>query len=399
MSLIGRALGLEQRALLSAPELAERIADRTSATGRRLDTDRALSQGTVFACVRLIAESGGMIPLILYRRMTPRGKERATEHPLFDILHSLPNPELTPIELFENVLGHLCLWGNAYCEVEYDRAGRRRAVWLLRPDHMTVDVNNRNERVYEYSLPDGDIVTLERQRVWHIRGWGTDAWVGKSPIALAREAIALALATEEAGARFFGNDSRPGGVLRHPGKLSKDAGERLKTSWEGAHRGLTNSQRVAVLEEGVEWQSIGIPPNEAQFLETREFQQTQICSIYRVPPHMIGIVDKSTSWGTGIEQQSIGYVTYTLGPYLTRIAQSISRDLLSQNERKTYFAEHLRAALVMGDLQTRYTAYNVGRTGGWLSVNDVREAENMNPVEGGDTYLQPLNMALLGSEP
>ena len=397
MSLIGHALGLERRALMSTPELAERIADRTTATGRRLDTDRALSQGTVFACVRLIAESGGMIPLLLYRRLTPKGKERATEHPLFDILHSQPNPESTPIELFENILGHLCLWGNAYCEIEYDRAGRRRAIWLLRPDRMTVNVV-RNERVYEYNLPDGNIVTLGRRQVWHIRGWGTDAWLGKSPITLAREAIGLALATEEAGNLFFGNDSRPGGVLRYPGKLSKEAGERLKASWEGAHQGLTHKQRVAVLEEGVEWQSIGIPPNEAQFLETREFQQTQICTIYRVPPHMIGIVSKSTSWGTGIEQQSIGYVTYTLGPYLTRIAQSVSRDLLTPAERNIYFAEHLRAALVMGDLQTRYTAYNMGRMGGWLSANDIREAENLNPIEGGDTYLQPLNMAPLGSE-
>ena len=162
-------------------------------------------------------------------------------------------------------------------------------------------------------MPDGSEQPLDRYRVWHVRGWGTDAWYGKSPITLARESIALALATEEFGARFFGNDSRPGGVLKHPGKLSKDGSERLKSSWESAHRGLTQAQRVAVLEEGVEWQAIGIPPDEAQFLETRAFQQTQICGIFRVPPHMISIVENSTSWGTGIGQQTQGFVTFCLG--------------------------------------------------------------------------------------
>ena len=254
-------------------------------------------------------------------------------------------------------------------------------------------------RRYEYTLPDGRTQVLPRWRVWHVRGWGTDAWLGKSPVALAREAIGLALATEESGSRFFGNDSRPGGILKTAATLSDPAKRNLKESWESAHGGLAQRSRVAVLEQGIEWQQIGIPPDEAQFLETRKFQQTEICSLYRVPPHMISVVDKSTSWGTGIEQQSIGYVTYTLGPYLTRISQSISRDLLTAAERNVYFAEHLVAALVRGDLQARYTAYSVGRMGGWLSVNDIRDMENMNPVADGDGYLQPLNMAPLGSEP
>lgn len=396
--LVGGREGPEKRARWSevdADELAELVAGYPTATGRKVLADTALTQATVFACVRLISESGGMIPLILYRRMQPRGKERATEHPLFDVLHLLPNPELTALELYENMLGHLCLWGNAYCEIEYDRAGRRRALWLLRPDRMTVDVNEQNERVYVYTLPDGQTRTLDRWRVWHVRGWGTEAWLGKSPIALAREAIGLALATEEYGARFFGNDSRPGGILTHPGKLSPEAARKLKTQWEEAHRGLTNSQRVAVLEEGIQWTTIGIPPQDAQFLETRSFQQTQICSIFRVPPHMISIVDKTTSWGTGIEQQSIGYVTYTLEPYLTRISQSVGRDLLTATERGTYFAEHMPAALLKGDLKGRYEAYAIGRQWGWLSTNDIRQLENMNGIDNGDDYLVPLNMTSL----
>jgi HK97 family phage portal protein len=207
------------------------------------------------------------------------------------------------------------------------------------------------------------------------------------------------LATEEFGERFFGNNSQPGGILTHPGKLSPESATKLKASWEAAHRGLSNSQRVAVLEEGLSWTSIGIPPEDAQFLETRKFQEGQICSIYRVPPHMVSIVDRSTSWGTGIGQQTQGFVTYCLGPYLKRISQSAGRDLLTAAERRDYFAEHLSSALVQNDLAARYSAYNVGRGGGWLSVNDIREMENMNPVEDGDGYLQPLNMGPLGSEP
>jgi HK97 family phage portal protein len=313
------------------------------------------------------------------------------------VLHDLPNPELTAMELFETVTGHLALWGNAFCEIEYDGAGRRRALWPLRPDQMTVGVNERNERVYVYSLPSGEQRGLERWRVWHVRGWGTDAFVGKSPIGAARESVGLALATERYGATFFGNGSRPGGILKHPGKL-RDA-SKLKESWESAFGGLSNAQRVAVLEEGVEWQAVGVPPEEAQFLETRAYQDAQICALYRVPPHMVGMTDRSTSWGTGIEQQSIGFVTHTLGPYLTRISQSAHRDLLTPGERRELFAEHLTAALLRGDLGSRYNAYSIGRTGGWLSVNDIRDMENMNPVADGDGYLQPLNMAPLGSEP
>ncbi len=387
----------ERRSTLE--DLARSILSTGGATGRSVSTEGALQQVTVFACVRLIAESVGMLPLILYRRLATRGKERATDHPLYTILHDQPNPEQTAIELGENLAGHLALWGNAYCEIEYDGAGRRKALWPLRPDRMEVGVGDQNQRVYSYTLPSGETVGLPRYRVWHVRGWGTDPWIGKSPIALARESIGLSLATEEYGARFFGNDSRPGGVLKHPGRLTTEAATNLKASWEAAHAGLGNSHRVAVLEEGTEWQQIGIPPEEAQFLETRKFQQTEICQIYRVPPHMIGITERSTSWGTGIEQQGIGFITFTLLPYLLRVSQSVRRDLLTVAERRDLFAEHLTAALERGDLKTRYAAYNTGRQGGWLSVNDIRESENLNPIEGGDQYLSPLNMAPVGSEP
>lgn len=394
-----RAPSASESRSLTLDELALALSGPATATGRRVSVEGALQQATVFACVRLIAESVGMLPLILYRRLEPRGKERATNHPLYTLLHQAPNPELTAIELFENMAGHLALWGNAYCEIEYDGAGRRIGLWPLRPDRMTVDVSaETNERTYVYQLPSGELQALPRYRIWHVRGWGTEAFVGKSPIALARESIALGMAAEEYGARFYGNDSRPGGVLKHPSKLTKEGAERLRDSWNAAHAGLSNAHRVAVLEEGVEWQQIGISPEEGQFLEIRKFQEMQICQIYRVPPHMIGITERSTSWGSGIESQGIGFITFTLLPYLLRISQSVARDLLTPAERRVLFAEHLTTALERGDIKTRYAAYSTGRMGGWLSVNDIRESENLNPIEGGDIFLQPLNMAEAGAD-
>lgn len=385
----------ERKALVVNGETTALWSSAMAHTGRRVDVDTALSQITVFACVNLISESVGMVPLILYRRLAGRGKEEATNHPLYRVLHYAPNPESTPGDFYEYCAACLALWGNAYSEIEYDGAGRRRAVWPLRPDRMTVGVDEQNRRVYDYLLPSGETVRLDRWRVWHIKGWGTDPWVGKSRIGLAREAIGLALATEEFGGRFFSNDSRPGGVLKHPGKLSDQSAKRLKTSWEDAHQGLGNSNRVAVLEEGLEWQTIGVPPEDAQFLETRAFQRSEICSLFRVPPHMVGIVENSTSWGTGIGQQTQGFVTFDLGPYLTRIAQSAYRDLLSTSEQAQYFAEFRSAALVQNDLTARWASYMNGLMTGVYSINDVLEKENMNPIPGGDVHLVPLNMQRL----
>jgi HK97 family phage portal protein len=387
----------EKRSNLTWDELGRMLSAPNTAAGKYVSDEGAFRQVTYLACVQLIAESVGMLPLILYRRLE-RGKERATNHPLYDLLHSLPNPELTAMELFENVAAYVACWGNAYSEIEYDNAGRRIGIWPLRPDRMSVDVTEDNERLYVYTFRNGAQVAIPRRRIWHVRGWGTDPVVGKSRVALARDTIGLAMATEEFGARFFGNNSQPGGILTTDQKLDKDKAKALKARWEEAHNGLDKAWRVAVMEEGLKWQSIGVPNQDAQFLETRKFQEIDICQLFRVPPHMIGITDKSTSWGTGIEEMGIGFVSFTLMPYLVRIAQSVGRDLLTPQERRELFAEHLTAALERGDLKTRYDAYNVGRNGGWLSVNDIREAENMNAVEQGDGYLQPLNMAPLGTD-
>lgn len=371
-------------------------------TGRMITPQAALASVAVFACVTILTDTISSLPLPVYRRLAGGGKEKATDHPLYTILHDQPNGEMTSMELRETLVGHLALWGNAYCEIEWDRyTNDVLALWPLRPDCMTPARGEDGRLYYQYRMPDGKTKVFSKELILHLRLWGGDGVVGYSPISMARQAVGLTLAAEEYGARFFGNDSRPGGVLKHPGKLSPEAAKRLKTGWEEAQKGLTNSHRVAVLEEGVEWQQIGVPPDDAQFLETRSFQTTEIARLFRIPPHMIADVERSTSWGSGIEQQSIGFAVYTVLPWTTRIEQRMQTSLLDPAERRTYFVEHLITGLLRGDAQSRYNAYAIGRNNGWLNADEIREMENMNPIPGGagQVYWQPMNVQELGAAP
>jgi len=370
-------------------------------TGQNVTALSALQNTAVFACVRVLAESVASLPLILYER-TDRGKRRAINHHLFNLLHLLPNPELTAFELREVAMGHLGLWGNAYLEIQRDRGGRVMGLWPLTP--RRVDIQRVQGRlVYTVALgdlndPRPETQHLDWSQVWHIKGFGHDGVRGLSPIGLARQAVGLALATEKYGAKLFENGARPGAVLEHPGELSDGSEKRLRESWEAMHSGLDNAHRIAILEEGLSLKEVGIPPEDAQFLQTRRFQVEEVGRMYRVPLHMIGDLTRSTN--NNIEHQGIEFVQHTLRPWLVRWEQSISRDLLSDPERSAgLFAEHLVDALLRGDTQSRYGAYSIGRNGGWLSVNDIREKENMNLIEDGDDYLRPLNMAPAGSEP
>jgi HK97 family phage portal protein len=350
----------------------------------------SLTNATVYACVRILAETVASLPLIVYRRLE-RGKERAEDYYLYEILHDRPNPLMTSFELRETLQGHLALWGNSYCEIDYDSAGRVTALWPLRPDKV-LNINKAGETVsYEYQLPDGKTTWLSGSRVWHIRGLSGDGLRGMSPIELMRNSIGLSMAAEKYGSKFFGNNARPSGVLQHPGVLGDEAAKQLRESWNEMHMGLDNAQRVAILEEGMTYNQIGIPPEDAQFLETRKFQMGEIARAYRIPPHMIGDLDRATF--NNIEHQGIEFVTHTIRPWLVRWEQSISRDLMTETERKKYFAEFLVDALLRGDTMSRYQAYAIGFQNGWLSQNDIRERENMNPIEGGDDYYVPLNLA------
>ncbi len=391
MSLIGRWLGLAPRAVDINDERiwSPTTVGASSAAGIAVSPQLAMRASAVWGCVRIIAESMASLPLLLYKASPDGSRHRALGNPLYDILHRQPNAHQTAFEFIEQMTAIVLLYGDAVAEI---RAGPRWPVDELlpiNPERLQIEqVRSGALRYRILGMGQPDRVLLDDQ-VLHVRGLSFGGLTGLSVIEYARESIGLALATERYGARFFGNDSRPGGILKHPAKLSPEAAKRLKESWEAAHTG-GNQHRVAVFEEGMEWQQVGIAPEDAQFLQTREFQVTDIARWFRVPLHMIQETSKSTSWGSGIEQLSLAFVQFTLLPWARRWEQAISRDLILAPQ--TYFAEFKLDALARGDLQSRYTAYSIGRNWGWLSANDIRQLENMNPVEGGDAYLVPLNM-------
>jgi HK97 family phage portal protein len=366
-----------------------------TATGLAVSPETALQMTAVLACVRVLSETIASLPLVLYHRLE-RGKERAIDHYLYPILHDQANPEMTSFEFREVSMSHVATWGNSYAEIELDGAGRVGALWPLRPDRMSVGrvgTGSQSELVYKYQLPQsvgGQPKVLRSYQVLHIRGLSPDGIVGYSLIHLARQAVGLGLALEEFGARYFGNGADPGTVLQHPGTLSDDAWKHLHESWDESHQGLERSHRFAILEEGMTIDKIGIPPEDSQFIESRKFQLAEVARIFRVPPHLIGDLTNATF--SNIEHQGIEFVVHTIRPWCVRWEQRIHKALLAPEEAKAFYPEFLVDGLLRGDMAARYASYSVGRNGGWLSANDIRELENQNPIEGGDEYLIPLNM-------
>lgn len=380
-----------------------------SATGVKVDEFTALTISAVYACVRILAETVASLPLPVYQRLPNGGKRRAPEHYLYGLLHDMPNSEMSSFELRETMMGHLLLWGNAYAELVRDGAGRVREVWPLRPDRMRVIRDQlTDEIVYLYAVKSSFDLTLEpnilRMRpdqVLHLRGLAYDGIRGYSPVTVNKETLGLASATQEYGARFFGNGARPGGILSSNRPLSKEAKNQLREDWNNAYGGLTNAQRVAVLQEGVTWQAVGVPPEEAQFLQSRTFSLNDIARVYRIPPHLLQELSRSTN--NNIEHQGLDFVIHTIRPWAVRWEGAFYRSLFLPGERDEYFAEYLLDGLVRGDMQTRYQAYAVGRQWGWLSANEIREKENLNPIDpedgDGDSYIVPLNMTSEGATP
>lgn len=264
-----------------------------TATGVTVNEQTSLRATAVLACVKILSETIASLPLPVYKRLKPRGKERAPDHPLYHVLHDLANDEMTSFTWRETMESHIALWGNCYSEIEYDDMWRIRALWPLRPDRTYPERDPTTGRIiFKTTLSNGQGIILPQERVLHIPGLGFDGLKGYSNIAMAREAIGMSLAAEEYGARFFGNGANPGGILEHPGKLKEP--DRLREQWYEMHQGLSNQHRIAVLEEGMHYKQIGIPPEDAQFLETRKFQVTEIARIFRVPPHMIADLERAT---------------------------------------------------------------------------------------------------------
>ena len=371
-----------------------------STSGRKVNEHSAMQMTAVYACVRILSESIASLPVHLYQYESEGNKAKAVKHPLYRILHDEPNPEMTSFVFRETLMTHLLLWGNAYAQIIRNGKGEIIGLYPLMPNRMTVDRDKSGQIIYQYQMQDSDAhigktgyVTLRPSEVLHVPGLGFDGLVGYSPIAMAKNAIGLSIATEEYGAKFFANGATPGGILEFPGTVKNP--ESIRESWNKGFSG-SNAHKVAILEEGMKYTPISISPEQAQFLETRKFQIDEIARIFRVPPHMVGDLEKSSF--SNIEQQSLEFVKYTLEPWIIRWEQSLNRALLTEKEKPDYFVKFNVDGLLRGDYQSRMNGYAIARQNGWMSANDIRSLEQLDLIPdelGGNLYLINGNMTKL----
>ena len=365
-----------------------------SAAGVNVTPAESLSVSTVQACVALIARSLASVPLVLYRKTSNGGREPAEDHPLFSILHDLSNPIQTAFEVRQLLFVSVLLYGNGYAEIEWGENGYPRALWPLSPDQVQLYTANGGlvYRVEGDAFGHSSTVRwLPSWRVHHVRGLSTAGMLGMSPLRAAN-AVGLAMATEEFGARFFAQGARPGYILSHPGQLSDKAFQRLQSSWNDG--GGSNAHKTKIVEEGIKVEKTGVAPDEAQFLETRAFQVAEICRIFNVSPGLVGAAETQTY--ASAEQDLIRFRELTLGPWAKNHRAAIQRDLLLPEERADYFVQYKLSALQATDLKTRYEAHQIALLTGFSTQNEIRELEDMNPVEGGDVLWRPLNMGVTG---
>jgi HK97 family phage portal protein len=356
----------------------------STAAGVSVNEQTALTLSAVWACVRVISETVGSLPWITYNRLPSGGRERARDHELYYLLHDAPNPDMTAMTWKETTIAHVLLTGNGYSEIVRDSRDRIAALYPITPERVTPKQRDNRQIYYEVSNGERPPAIIEQEDMFHVPGLGYDGLVGYSVVHKARESLGLGLAGERFGASFFGNGSHAGGFLKHPGHLSKPAQENLRKSIESLHRGTENAHKFGILEEGMEWVSNTIPPNDAQFLETRTFQVEEVCRWFRVPPHKVQHLLRSTF--SNIEHQSIEFVTDTIRPWLVRLEQEAHRKLLGPREQSRVYTENLVDALLRGDALSRSQALQVQFQNGVLTIDEWRAIENRNPVDGGDKH-------------
>lgn len=357
-------------------------------TGRRVSPAMAMRLTAVFGCVRVLAESVGMLPCFLYQS-TDSGRIKAPKEKLYSLLYIAPNDYMTPQEFWEYLIVSLCLRGNFYA-YKVKALGEVVELLPLLPNSVQPKLDENWNPVYQVTFPDGSCDVLSQDEIWHVRTFTTDSLVGLSPISYARQAIGLGLATEEHGARLFSNGTVSSGVLQTDQVLTDEAYKRLKENFQERHQGLSNAHKPMILEMGLKWNQISMSAEDAQFLETRKFQLEEICRIFRVPLHMLQNTDRATF--NNIENLGMGFVNYSLVPYLTRIEQRINLGLVNKEKRGQFYAKFNVGALLRGDMKSRYESYATGINWGILSPNECRDLEERNPREGGDVYLTPMNM-------
>lgn len=362
-----------------------------TASGVHINETSAMRIACVYICVGIIAESVASLPQFLYERLAGGGKKRAPEHPLYEILHDRWNPFMTAFEAREALQGHLLTWGNAFAEIERNGAGDVVALWPWRPDRVRLQLAGRQLWYYFQTADGAEEGPLRADQVLHLRGLGFDGFIGYSPIAMHREKLGLIKASEQYRARFFANDGRPGGLLKHPNKLSDPAYERLKKDWRERHEGLSNRARVAILEEGMDWKDVGVNPDDAQYIQGEEFEASTIAALYRVPPYRAGVLKPGTVSFASTEQQDLDFVKHGVRPWLVRWESRASMSLLTELDRKRYFSEFLVDALLRGDAGTRQSALQTMRQNGILNADEWREIENMNPLPDGEGKIYLVN--------
>lgn len=361
-------------------------------SGVSVNAKTAMRFAPVFACIRVLAESVGQLPFHLYER-DGSAKLKAAGHRLYGLLHDAPNGYQTSQEWREMMIAHLGLRGNFYCFINRIR-GEVRELLPLNPDSVEPKQDENYNVVYHVKFANGSEDVLPANDVFHVRLMSYDGLKGLSPITQARESIGLGMATEKFGSLLFKNGAKPGGILSTEQGLKQEQIELIRKAWDASHGGNDNAHKAAILQGGLKWTSIGMTSDDAQFLETRKYQRSEIAGIFRVPPHMIGDLEKATF--SNIEQQSLDFVIHSLMPWLTRIEQRVNLQLLQPKERGRYYAKLNQSALLRGDMKSRSEFYTRLQQAGALSPNEIRELEDMNPRDGGDIYLTPLNMAING---
>jgi HK97 family phage portal protein len=363
---------------------------KKSVTGVPVTPENALELTSVWAAVNMIARTLATLPLPVYERVAG-GKEKAPTHPAYRLLHDRPNPEMSAFTFRETLAAHLLLYGNAYAEIERNGKGEPVGLWPIHPTAVRVTRIN-GAKVYVVRV-DGQEIPLSADNVLHFPGFSLDGHNGLFPVKVTRNAIALGKATEEFGSAFFGNGAAPSGVLTHPAKLGKEGHDLLRESWNASYSGLSNAHRIAILEEGMEWHPLGVPPEHAQFLETRKFSVAEVSRIFLIPPHFLA--DLENAHFSNIEAQGIHFVQYCIEPWCKRIEQELNFKLFGDYR---HFAEFSLEGLLRGDSAARASFYREMWSLGVYSINEIRERENLNRIEGGDVRYIPLNMAPLGSE-
>ena len=383
-----------------APDIRDNVRDSGTLfvfgranSGEQVDERSAMQIATVYACVRLLADSVAQLPLHLYKVTEPDGQEKARDHPLYKILYREPNPEMTNFSYWEAVMTHLLLWGNSYSQIVRDGKNNILGLYPLLPENVEIDRTDKGELYYIYHAYTNEVpgetnkdIIFRRDEVLHIPGLSFNGLVGFSPIAMMKNSLGTTMAVEKYGSSFFKNGAQPSGVLEHPGVL-KDP-QKIRDNWTKAYGGPGNAHRVAVLEEGMQYKPISLPPEDSQFLSTREFGVEEICRIFRVPPHMVQDLKRATF--SNIEHQSIDFVVHTLDPWLVRIEKAIVKDLLLEDEKDRYFPKFNVDGLLRGDYKSRMDGYSVGISTGIISPNEARRKENMPPLsedEGGDFHI------------